>query len=79
MLEYVILVRERNGTADEFTCIQIQRKRRPFWPWLVGLAAGLLLVWLLFRTWGKQQDPGEFEPIPNSTTTERADTVVAPL
>ena len=59
--------------------IQIQRKRRPFWPWLVGLAAGLLLVWLLFRTWGKQQDPGEFEPIPNSTTTERADTIVAPL
>ena len=46
---------------------------------LVRFYAFQLLVWLLFRTWGKQQDPGEFEPIPNSTTTERADTVVAPL
>ena len=54
--------------------IHIQPKRRRLWPWVVGIIAGALLAWLLFRWLGRHQDPGEIEIIPPGQTTEQTST-----
>ncbi len=52
--------------------INIQRKRKRLWPWLVAALAVALLFWLLLRIFGEVKDPGELEPVSTGQTSGKA-------
>lgn len=39
--------------------IEIQRKKRPIWPWILGAIAILLLLWLVINSLNKRYDKNE--------------------
>ncbi|HEX7243756.1 MAG TPA: hypothetical protein VF263_25940 [Longimicrobiaceae bacterium] len=54
--------------------INVERKQRSIWPWLLGLIVLALLVWLLASMFNRDDDVEERE----TTTVESTTTTTAP-